>query len=79
LQEISEMIETIQICSHCKKQVPNECDGILYFIKEWGEKRKLCKGEMEEDDSFKIINGEPYFHFVRGCGEAWYVPLFKVS
>jgi len=73
------MIEIIKRCSHCKKQFPNECDGIIYYIKEWGKKRKLCKGEMEEDNSFRIKNGKPYYHYIMGFGTEWDTPLFKLK
>jgi hypothetical protein len=72
------MIKTIQICTHCKKQVPDKCDGVLYFIKEWGRHRKICKGEMKEDGTWRTIKGKPYYHYVRGHGEEWDVELFNV-
>ena len=73
------MIKDIKICTNCGQRFPHECDGKLYFIVEWGERRKLCKGEMTKDGTYRIIGGKPHYHFVRGYGEEWDTPLIEIK
>lgn len=62
------------------RRVYPECDGKLFYIKEWGKNRPICKGwKYEEDNKFKIIDNKPHYLFVRGFGESWYVPLIEIK
>ena len=57
------------VCSNCRKEVPQECDGRVYTVLDW--KRKVCRGS--DGDSFE--RGQ--FRIVRGHGQSWLVPLIE--
>ena len=70
-------IKIVKICTCCKKQIPKECDGKEYYIENWGKGTTLCIGGMKEEKTLRIKNGGLFYHFVRGFGEEWDVPLFE--
>ena len=60
-----------ETCNNCHKVVPERCDGLIWYIKEWGPDRPICAGT----DGGSIHGSR--FHFVMGHGASWYTPLLS--
>lgn len=64
-------IEHHAVCTNCKKFVPDECDGKLFTVSEWGpNSRAVCKGS----DGDKFV-AEGKYRIVRGMGIEYDVPM----
>lgn len=59
------------VCSNCRKLVPDQCDGKTYRVEQW--RRLVCLGS--DGENFIDIRGERRFKIVVGHGHSYDVPL----
>lgn len=52
------------VCSNCKKPVPDQCDGNTFRVADWS--RQVCKGS--DGDNFFQKDGSLRFRIVMGHG-----------